>query len=194
MKILKTSSTLITAFMLSISFACLVGNAQAETTAKFTKDGELVLPKGYREWIFIGTPLTPNDMNNGKAAFPEFHNVYMNPTSFAYWRKNGEFRDGTVIVKELVSVGTKQAASGNGYFQGDYLGVEAAVKDAKHFPNEPGHWGFFRFTDEKNFDFKALKAQAKANATENCAACHQANAEKDLVFIQHYPVLRATKP
>ncbi len=29
--------------------------------------------------------------------------------------------------------------------------------------------------------------------TENCAACHQANAAEDMVFTQFYPVLRAAK-
>ena len=28
-----------------------------------------------REWIYIGTPLTPNDMNGGDAPFQEFHAV-----------------------------------------------------------------------------------------------------------------------
>jgi len=39
-------------------------------------NGKLDRPTGYREWVYVGTPVTPNDMNNGKAAFPEFHNVY----------------------------------------------------------------------------------------------------------------------
>ena len=45
----------------------------------FNQKGELIRPTGYREWIYVGAPLTPNDMNNGKAAFPEFHNVYIDP-------------------------------------------------------------------------------------------------------------------
>lgn len=38
-------------------------------------DGDLQRPTGYREWVYVGTPVTPNDMNDGKAAFPEHHNV-----------------------------------------------------------------------------------------------------------------------
>ena len=44
-------------------------------------DGELERPSGYREWVYVGTPVTPNDMNNGKAAFPEHHDVYIDPKS-----------------------------------------------------------------------------------------------------------------
>ena len=53
------------------------------------KDGQLERPNGFREWIYVGTPLTPNDMNDGKAAFPEFHNVYIDPDSWAHWKKTG---------------------------------------------------------------------------------------------------------
>jgi len=79
-------------------------------------DGQLERPTGYREWVFVGTPVTPNDLNNGKAAFPEFHNVYIDPLSWAHWKKTGEFRDGTILMKELVGVGAKAAVSDNGYF------------------------------------------------------------------------------
>lgn len=155
---------------------------------KFNEKGELLRPTGYREWIYIGAPLTPNDMNNGKAAFPEFHNVYIDPAAWAYWKTNGAFPDQTIIVKELVSVGSKQAASGNGYFQGEYIGLEASVKSKKHFPNAEGYWGFFRFTVENS---PKLRTAATVEAEKNCSACHQAQAAQDQVFTQYYPVLRA---
>src|SRR5262245_34445106 len=86
---------------------------------EFTADGQLKQPPSdYRKWVQLGTPLTPNDLNNGEAPFPEFHSVYMDPESFAHYEKTGKYRDGTVIVKELISVGAKKATSGNGYFMG----------------------------------------------------------------------------
>ncbi|WP_404359450.1 cytochrome P460 family protein [Methylotuvimicrobium sp. KM1] len=164
------------------------GMQASQNYARFDQSGQLIRPTGYREWIFIGTPLTPNDMNDGKAAFPEFHNVYIDPASWAHWKKLGEFPDGTIIVKELVSVGSKQAPSGNGYFQGEYIGLEAMVKSGRQFPKAPGNWGFFRFTIE---DSPLLHSSAKAQPGENCQACHQKHAAKDQVFTQFYPVLRA---
>ena len=83
-------------------------------SAKFNNDGELVRPTGYRKWTYVGTPLTPNDMNDGAAPFPEFHSVYMNPNAYKHYERTGEFPDGTMLVKELVSVGDKEASSGNG--------------------------------------------------------------------------------
>lgn len=85
---------------------------------------ELVRPTDYRTWVYVGTPVTPHDLNNGKAAFPEMHNVYINPVSYKEYKSSGKFREGTIIVKELVSVGATSAVSGNGYFEGDFLGLE----------------------------------------------------------------------
>ncbi|MDT8364595.1 MAG: cytochrome P460 family protein [Nitrosomonas sp.] len=155
--------------------------------AHFNKDGELLTPKGYREWIFVGAPVTPKDMNDGNPAFPEFHNVYIDPISYAHWKKSGTFRDGTIIVKELTSVGTKQSSSGNGYFQGEFLGIAATVKDSKRYADRHNHWAYFGF---ESYESKSAAAQAE----ESCNACHKETAAFDNVFIQHYPVLRAAKP
>ncbi len=154
------------------------------------KGGELERPTGYREWVYAGTPVTPNDLNNGKAAFPEFHNVYIDPKSWAHWKKTGEFRDGTILMKELVSVGSKAAVSGKGFFQGEFLGLEATIKSKKHFPKEPGNWAYYSFSSK---DHKTLSATAKPFATASCNACHATAAADDFVFTQYYPVLNAGK-
>ncbi len=153
-------------------------------------DGELQRPAGYREWVYVGTPLTPNDMNDGKAAFPEFHNVYIDPESWAHWKKSGEFRDGTILIKELVSVGSKSAVSGNGYFMGEFVGLEATIKSRKHFPDEPGNWGYYSFSSK---DHKTLSKTAKPFPTAACNSCHAGAAADDFVFTQYYPVLAAGK-
>ncbi len=114
----------------------------------FTEDGRLLKPSGYRRWTYVGTPLTPNDMNDGKAAFPEFHSVYITPQAYDQYQKSGRFPDGTVFVKELVSVGAKKATSGNGYFMGEFTGLEVLLKDKTRFKDEPGNWGFFSFGHE----------------------------------------------
>ena len=151
------------------------------------KSGELERPEGYREWVYVGTPVTPNDLNSGKAAFPEFHNVYIDPESWKHWKKTGKFREGTILMKELISVGSKAAVSGNGYFMGEFIGLEATIKSKKHFPDEPGNWAYFSFTTP---DHKSLKPTAAKFAAAACNACHQASAADDWVFTQYYPVLR----
>jgi hypothetical protein len=150
------------------------------------KAGELQRPTGYREWIYVGTPVTPNDMNDGKAAFPEHHNVYIDPQSWKHWKKTGKFRDGTILIKELLSVGSKAAVSGQGYFQGEFVGLEATIKSTSIFPDEPGNWGYYSFSSK---DHKTLSETATAFPTTSCNACHAVSAADDFVFTQYYPVL-----
>ena len=161
-----------------------------ESMAKleFTSEGKLKQPVGYRKWMYVGTPLTPNDLNGGEAPFPEFHAVYIDPESFAHYEKTGEYRDGTVMIKELSSVGTKEATSGKGYFMGDFTGLEVSIKDSKRFKDEPGYWAYFSFGHKY-----PLKAEAPMNAAGTCNKCHQDSA-KNFVFSQYYPVLRAAAP
>ncbi len=157
--------------------------------ALYTDEGHLIRPVGWRKWVYIGTPLTPNDMNNGKAAFPEFHNVYIDPESFATFERTGEFPDGTQIAKELVLVGSKAAVSGKGYFMGEFNGLEIAIKDRQRFKDEPGGWVYFSFGHKADYE-----KTAKVMPTESCNACHQSSAATDFVFTQYYPVLREAMP
>lgn len=153
--------------------------------AKFNQAGELARPANIKEWISIGASVTPKDMNNGKPAFPEFHYVYIDHASWSHWKKTGEFREGAMIAKELVSVGSKSAASGSGYFAGDYVGpVAVSVKDSKRFAKS-NNWGYFVFGDDK---------VQNAAADESCVACHKANAAQDMVFTQYWAPLRAVSP
>lgn len=158
---------------------------------QFDDQGNLIQPKGYRAWIFVGSPLTPNDMNNGKAAFPEFHHVYIPQAAFEIYKSTGAFPDGTILVKELLSVGDKQAPSGKGYFNGDFIGLEATIKDTRRFKDEPGHWAYFSFTTPIG---QPHKKKVKAFSKNKCNFCHQALAKDDWVFTQYYPVLKAAKP
>jgi hypothetical protein len=59
------------------------------------------LPKNVDEWICIGSPLTPNLLNGGKADFPEYHHVHIKPGSYAVYKKTGKFPGETVFFKEL---------------------------------------------------------------------------------------------
>jgi hypothetical protein len=160
--------------------------------ATFNTEGELILPEGFREWVFVGAPLTPHGLNNGKAGFPEYHHVYVNPDAFAVYQRTGEFPDGTVIAKELVLLqkgdfadGSKNAPSGRGFFAGEFQGMDVMVKDSVRFKATNG-WGFFNFGHHAPPYVEA----SRAAAAESCASCHSANAGKDMVFKAYYPVLR----
>ncbi len=163
---------------------------EASPKLSFDSSGRLLRPDPelYRSWVYIGTPLTPNELNPPEASFPEFHNVYIHPGDYHHYRSYGTFRDGTVLIKELVTVGSKAAVSGNGYFMGEFTGLEATIKDSQRFPNEPGYWAYFSFGHSY-----PLAETAEAFPTAACNSCHDASAADDFVFTQYYPVLRAAK-
>jgi len=190
MRLQKNGLSVVLGVLLGLALQMAPINAVHAKEFFTIKDGQLQRPTGYREWIYVGAPVTPNDMNGGKAAFPEFHNVYIDPKSWAHWKKTGNFREGTILIKELVSVGSKAEASGKGYFMGNFLGLEATIKSKKRYPNEPGNWAYYSFSTK---DHKSLSKTAAMLPTASCNGCHQASAAEDWVFTQSYPVLRAGK-
>jgi len=167
-----------------------------QSTAVFDSSGKMELPTGYRAWGFVGAPLTPNGLNNGKANFPEYHNVYVEKKNVDAYLKTGEFPEGTVIVKELTLVlnpdfpdGSRKEPSGRGYFNGAFNGIDVSVKDSKRFAGTNG-WGFFTFG---HHPLPYEKTAAEKPVAE-CAGCHLANvASTDMTWIQFYPLLRDKK-
>lgn len=189
---MNKNSAILTEFTKAVLTLVILATTSAVSAAEYftIEDGELKRPTGYREWVYVGTPVTPDELNNGKAAFPEFHNVYIDPESWAHWKVTGEFRQGTILVKELVGIGATAAVSGNGYFQGDFVGLEATIKSDEYFPNEPGNWAYYSFSTP---DLKTLTETAEKFPTASCNSCHDTSAADDFVFTQYYPVLRAGK-
>jgi Cytochrome P460 len=166
------------------------------STAVFTSDGKMQLPTGYRAWVFVGAPLTPNGLNNGNANFPEYHHVYIEKENVDAYLKTGSFPEGTVIVKELTRVlnptfpdGSRTEPSGRGFFNGEYNGMDVTVKDTKKFAKTNG-WGFFTFG---HHPLPYDKTAAEKSVSE-CAGCHIANVAKtDMTWVQFYPLLRDKK-
>src|SRR4029453_11821764 len=100
-----------------------------------TASGDLILPKNFHEWVYVGSPLTPNALNGGMAGFPEFHNVYIEPGSYEIYKKTGVFPEGTIFFKELQLTlaaenpdGSRTEQSGRGYFPVPFNGADVTVK------------------------------------------------------------------
>src|ERR1700757_4993553 len=63
--------------------------AQTEqSSVVFNADGTVQVATGFRKWVFVGAPLTPEGLNDGKyncdqpggctrSNFPEYHHVYI---------------------------------------------------------------------------------------------------------------------
>jgi hypothetical protein len=163
------------------------------TAAVFDADGKLKLPSGFRRWVFLGAPLTPNALNNGNASFPEYHHVYVEEKNLNAYFRTGTFPEGTVLVKELTRLltptlpdGSRQEPSGRGYFNGVFNGIDLSVKDSKRFAGTNG-WGYFTYGHHPE---PYAESAAESPVTE-CAGCHLANVAKtDMTWVQFYPLLR----
>jgi Cytochrome P460 len=187
-------SSIVTAFFVQ-SLSSSSAQTQARQLPEYTASGDLVLPKNFREWIFVGSPLTPNALNGGQAGFPEYHNVYIEPGSYEIFKKTfgNAFPEGTILFKELQLTqpgqnpdGSRTEPSGRGYFPRAFNGADATVKDTKRFAASGG-WGYF------NFNHHEPKAPT-AKATDCGHACHLAGAKKDEVWTQFYPLLDIGMP
>ena len=160
---------------------------------KWTSGGDLILPTGFHEWIFLGSPITPNGLNGGEAGFPEYHNVYVQPQAFRHYKESGEWPVGTILLKELQLTkqgtfddGSRAEVSGRGYFPGALNGIDISVHDPERF-GDTNDWGFFNFGHHA----PPYAASAPALPADACAGCHIANAT-DMVFIEFYkPILSA---
>ncbi len=160
--------------------------AQQATAPVFEGKSTLLRPENYREWVFVGSSLGLSYTQNAPAQ-EQYHNVYINPSSYRGFTKTGKFPEGTMMAMEVISAGTKIEPGLHGSFEKDFIRLEVSVKDTKRFE---GGWAYFDFSGGGSLKAKAEPFPVSAG----CVACHKQNAETDNVFTQFYPVLRAVKP
>jgi hypothetical protein len=157
-------------------------SASASTVAyvpAYTKDGDLVPPLQYREWIYLTSGLDMNYFPKSDPSMSSFDNVFVNPEAYRSFLATGTWPDKTVIVLEGRGASSKGSINKAGHFQsGGLTGLEIHVKDVARFP---GKWAFFDVASESK---ATLFPQ-----TANCYSCHTEHAAVDTTFVQFYPTL-----
>ena len=157
-----------------------------EGRPQFNSDGEMLAPKNYREWIFVGSSLGLGYQKTDKPNLGAFSHIYINPFGYRTFRETGKFPVGTVLMLEVVSRGEKTNPALTGYFSNNFIGLEAAVKTGDRFEDV---WTYYNFFSDRKY-----KTKAKRLTSKSCITCHKKHAKTDHVFTQFYPVLRAVKP
>ncbi len=159
------------------------GSAQNATapsdTPRYTQDGKLEFPAGYRRWIYLSSGIdmsyNPHPMNMGHSMFD---NVFVNSAAYDAFLKTGTWPEKTMLVLELRKAASHASINKSGYFQtAETMGREVHVKDSRF----PGGWAFFGFDDEKPAEMMPTKA--------DCYSCHQQHGAVDTTFVQFYPTL-----
>jgi hypothetical protein len=148
--------------------------------------GNLHVPDSYRAtYLSLGTWAVAADQGRGAK---ELHVVYASPGAIDEYRKDGRFRDGTVLVKEVFTAHTAQMTTGTVSSADTLKGWFVMVKDSKgRFPGNKlwgDGWGWSWF-DAAN--------PAKTTSTDyqaNCLACHVPARTSDWVYVGGYPPLR----
>jgi hypothetical protein len=154
-------------------------SAAATSGPEFTQGGELKLPQGYREWVYLTSGFdmsyNPSMQMGGQHMFD---NVFVNPEAYKAFVNTGTWPDKTILVLEERGARAKGSINRSGNFQADVMGLELHVKDEARFA---GKWAFFAFDGDK--PAKAIPTSA------DCYSCHAQHAAVDTTFVQFYPTL-----
>lgn len=150
----------------------------ASDAPQYTADGKLVLPRDYREWIYLSSGLGMEYNADGKPG-TEFTNVFVKPSAYRAFVATGRWPDRTMFVLEERASATRGSINRGGHYQSELSSLAASVKDVKRFPKA---WAYFSFNRGAE--------QAPSNPPAHCFQCHNTNGAVDNTFVQFYPTLK----
>jgi hypothetical protein len=151
--------------------------ALASDGPQFSSDGQLLLPKNYREWVFVtsGLGMTYGSPEAAHTQEPKFDNVFVSRPAYQSFLETGKWPDGAIFVLEVRSSQSKASINKGGQFQSDLIAIEAEVKSG-------GKWAFYGFG-------KGTASAKQIPATAACYSCHSQHGAVDNTFVQFYPTL-----
>jgi cytochrome P460 len=119
----------------------------------------------------------------------DLHYTYAPPGTAEYYRKNGKFADGTVLVKEVFGTDHGQMTTGDVHWAKGTKVWFIMVKDEKgRYPGNPlwgDGWGWALYKSD------APDKQVATDYKKDCLGCHVPAQSTDWVYVQGYPVLKA---
>ncbi len=155
--------------------------------------GLIVIPERFRtEWAYLGTwSVAEEDAGEGSEDTARgaavLHNVYTQPDVIEAYRETGEFPDGSVLVKELLTGATKPMTTGVVSRGAEVEGWFIMVKDTQgRFTGNPlwgDGWGWALYSSEDRTAPVTRSYQAE------CLGCHIPARDTDWIYVEGYPVL-----
>ena len=147
--------------------------------------GNIRKPAEYRDRYQVLGVYTPVDNNNNT----EMHYTYASPGTAEYYRKNGKFADGTVLVKETFATDHAQMTTGDAHWATNTIVWFILIKDEKgRYPGNPlwgDGWGWALYKAD------APDKQVATNYKKDCLGCHVPAQSTDWIYVQGYPVLKS---
>lgn len=148
-------------------------------TPLYTADGQITLPRDYREWVFLSSGLGMTYQSVPGRKDPAFTNVFVNPAAYRSFLASGKWPDKTMLILEVRSSASKGSINQGGSYQTGVLAIEAEVKDTAKFPGNG--WAFFAFGTSQTGKLLAR--------SQDCYSCHDEHGAVDNTFVQFYPAL-----
>lgn len=154
--------------------------AGADGAVSYDKDGAMLLPANYREWIYLSSGIDMSYTDDNTAGHSTFDNVFVNPEAYQRFLKTGTWPDKTAFVLEAREARDRGSINLKGHYQGNEVkAIEVHVKDESRFP---GKWAFFRMDP-------STRKGTLFPPDASCYSCHSAHGAVDTTFVQFYPTL-----
>ena len=151
--------------------------------------GNIHVPDGYRStYEFLGSWAVAADESRGAK---DLHVVYASPGAVSAYRRNRDFPDGAVLVKEVFAAATTSMTTGTVSRAETLKGWFIMVKDARG--RYPGNklwgdgWGW------SWFDASSSSKTTSSDYKVNCLACHIPAQSSDWIYVNGYPPLKSQR-
>lgn len=195
MKLTKRRISMVALSLLILVSVILAGNqpVKSQSTNSYNnsnngfalvdKAGTIRKPADVRDLNQLLGTYSVVDLNNDT----ELHVTYASPGAAQYYRKNGKFADGTVLVKEVFGTDHGSMTTGEVHWAKATKVWFVMIKDDKgRYPGNPlwgDGWGWALFKAD------APDKQVATNYKKDCMGCHVPAKTTDWVYVQGYPVL-----
>lgn len=161
-------------------------SAQADDFNPYVDDeGNISLPTDFAtDWSHLGSWAIAGD-----GGVEGLHNVYAPKSDVEYFRANGEFADGAIMVKEVLSAQGAAHTTGEAYWADENQVWFIMVKDKLgRFPSNPlwgEGWGWALYESQDP------SRQAATDYRVDCLGCHVPAQDTDWTYVYGYPTLGA---
>lgn len=171
------------ALLAALPAATLQRGAQTDHFDLVDAKGNIGKPADFRDRYQALGVFSVVDSNNDT----QMHYTWASPGAVEYYRKNGKFADGTVLVKQVFGSEHAQLPTGDAYWASGTKVWFVMVKDETgRYPGNPlwgNGWGWALYKSD------APDKQVATDYKKDCLGCHVPAKETDWIYVRGYPVL-----
>lgn len=168
-------------FLATFASIHVLGQAGAGTFSPLVNErGDIAFPADFPEgFMHIGTVAVA-----GNGGVLETHASYARPSDVAYYRANGVFPDGAVLVKDVQAAIGSSHSTGHAFWAAGRKTWFLMIKDrVGRYPQNPlwgDGWGWAQY------DSKDRPQQIATNYKTDCLQCHVPAKATDWVYVYAY--------